>query len=121
VAPHDDLIRAAGSRQSDCNTRKGAGYDRIFKSTSFGVAAMSNRCSHLANEFTNFRVHDLLSVGRRYGNSLHFTILPCTWNKCNGYSWAAMTPCGLQLFCNYVALVSEAYDQNRNEHTQYIW
>jgi len=32
-----------------------------------------------------------------------------------------MTPCGLQLFCNYVALVSEAYDQNRNEHTQYIW
>ena len=32
-----------------------------------------------------------------------------------------MPPCCRQLFCIYVALVSEAYDQNRNEHTQYIW
>ena len=36
------------------NSNKGAEYDRIFESSSISVAAMSNRCRRLANEFTNF-------------------------------------------------------------------
>jgi len=35
------------------NRNKGAGYERKFESTSIGFAAVSNRCSRLANEFTN--------------------------------------------------------------------
>jgi len=35
------------------NRDKGAWYDRKFESTSSDVAAMSNRCWRLANEFTN--------------------------------------------------------------------
>jgi len=31
-----------------------AGYDRIFGSTSIGVATMSNKCRRLTNEFINF-------------------------------------------------------------------
>ena len=35
------------------NKNKETGYERQFDSTSVGLAAMSNRCWHLANEFTN--------------------------------------------------------------------
>ena len=41
-------------------------YDRIFES-SVGVAAMSIRCWRLANEFTNFRVNNLLATGGNAG------------------------------------------------------
>ena len=41
---------------------KGAWYDRIFKSTSIGFAAMSNRDWRLANEFTNFTAQTTTDV-----------------------------------------------------------
>jgi len=48
------------------NRNKGARYDRIFESTSFSVAAMSNGCWRLANEFINFTEYTCFSC---HGNA----------------------------------------------------
>jgi len=37
-----------------CNGDKGAGYNRIFQSTTIGFAMMSKMCWFLANTFTDF-------------------------------------------------------------------
>jgi len=47
------------------NRDEGAGYGRIFESTSIGVVAMSNSSRRLVNDYTNFngRIFESTSIG----------------------------------------------------------